>query len=311
MSLGQTEDTVNAAAVLLATGFPILLLVVGGITYWLAGRALAPVEAIRNEVAEVSQADLARRVPVPGTRDEIARLADTMNSMLAGLETAQTTQRRFIADASHELRSPLATLRASLEIADRQHLDANQLDVMRHEVDRMVRMVDDLLLLTRVDEHRLPLHRTEVDLDDLVDAERARLAQTTELAVHARLRPVKVHADPAALSRAIRNLVDNAARHANTTVDLSVTYDATHAVLEVTDDGPGIPETDRQRIFERFVRLDTARQRSSGGAGLGLAIVHEIVTAHDGDVRIVGAPGGGTCFRLRIPLPAQGTSPSA
>lgn len=310
MSLGQTEDTVNAAAVLLATGFPILLLIVGSITYWLTGRALAPVEAIRNEVAEVSQADLARRVPVPGSRDEIAGLAETMNSMLARLETAQTTQRRFISDASHELRSPLATLRASIEIADRQDLDANQLNIMRDEIDRMVRVVDDLLLLTRAHEHRLQLHRSEVDLDDLVNAERARLAQTTELTVHARLHPVKVYADPAALSRAIRNLVDNAARHANTTVDLSVTYGTTHAVLEVTDDGPGIPEADRQRVFERFVRLDTARQRSSGGAGLGLAIVHEIITAHDGDVRIADAPAGRTCFQLRIPLPPRGMSQS-
>jgi signal transduction histidine kinase len=301
--IGQSEDTLNQAAVLLAGGLPVLLLVVVALTYWLTGRSLAPVEAIRAEVAEISQADLVRRIPVPGTRDEIARLAETMNAMLARLGAAQLTQRRFVADASHELRSPLATLASSLELAEQDgwRISPEQLAGMREEVHRLAGMVDGLLLLARADERGLRPGRADVDLDDLVDAERTRLRRTTHLTVHADLQPVKIYGDRATLAQVVRNLTDNAARYARSTVRLTVATRDGQAVLEVADDGPGIPAADRDRVFDRFVRLDTARQRSRGGAGLGLAIVREIVSAHGGRIEVVDAPEGGSGFHIVFP----------
>ena len=299
------ESVVSRVAVLLAIGAPILLVVVVVSTYRLVGAALRPVENIRGRVAAISSTDLAQRVPVPIARDEIAHLATTMNEMLARLETGQAAQQRFVSDASHELRSPLATITTALEIAagrpdliDKDLIDESLLP----EARRMNQLIEDLLLLARSDENAVEWQRVDVDLDDLLLAEagRLRLIGTVETVVH--IEPCRVVGDPAALGRAIRNLVDNAARHAASTVTLSCRPESDRAVIKVCDDGPGIPSHERDRVFQRFVRLDTARARASGGAGLGLSIVEQIVRVHGGTVAIADTPGGGTTFTVSLPL---------
>jgi signal transduction histidine kinase len=284
--LGSVNDAVGVALGALAIGVPVLLLIVGATVYWLVGRALAPVEAIRAEVSAIEQADLSRRVPQPDGQDEISNLARTMNDMLGRLELAQRSQRRFVADASHELRSPLATLRTHLDLAARAggQLDDDAVAAMSSELNRLASLVDDLLLLARADERGLARPRREVDLDDILDAERIRLQGTTSLRISATIAPVKVFGDRAQLARLVRNLTDNAVRHAKASLSLSLRVENDRAVLAVADDGPGIPVADRERVFHRFVRLDEARSGSSGG--LGLAIVAEITSIHGGTVRI-------------------------
>jgi len=284
----------------LAFGVPLLILVVGAATYFFAGRALRPVEAIRARVASMSEKDLAERVPVPVARDEVGRLAETMNAMIARLESAQKVQRRFVADASHELRSPLATIGAGLELL--QESDPGTVRTLRGETERLGRLVDDLLLLARADERGLQPRRDEVDLDELVEAERSR-PYDDGVRTEVRTEPVRVVGDRGQLVRVLRNLVDNAHRHAGSQVVVRLGRDGDLAAIDVADDGPGVPAADRTRIFERFVRLDDARARADGGSGLGLAIVAEVVAAHDGRVWVEEAPGGGALFRVRLPAP--------
>jgi signal transduction histidine kinase len=279
-------------------GVPILIVIAGAATYFFAGRALRPVEAIRARVASMSEKDLAERVPVPAARDEVGRLAETMNGMIARLEQAQKVQRRFVADASHELRSPLATIGAGLELL--QDSDPGTVRALRGETERLGRLVDDLLLLARADERGLQPRRDEVDLDEIVEAERAR---PTEDGVRTEVRAehVRVVGDRGQLVRVLRNLVDNAHRHARSQVLVTLGREGDQAAIDVADDGPGVPADDRIRIFERFVRLDDARARADGGSGLGLAIVAEVVSAHDGRVWVESAAGGGALFRVRLP----------
>src|SRR6478752_6111121 len=258
------------------------------------------VEAIRAQVASMSEKDLAERVPVPVARDEVGRLAETMNGMIARLESAQKVQRRFVADASHELRSPLATIGAGLELL--QDSDPGTVRTLRGETERLGRLVDDLLLLARADERGLQPRRDEVDLDELVEAERSR-PYDDGVRTEVRTEPVRVVGDRGQLVRVLRNLVDNAHRHAGSQVVVTLGRDGDLAAIDVADDGPGVPAADRARIFERFVRLDDARARADGGSGLGLAIVAEVVAAHDGRVWVEEAPGGGALFRVRLPAP--------
>ncbi|WP_405219112.1 sensor histidine kinase [Agrococcus sp. Ld7] len=304
-SLEPVQESTEAVLPLLAVGLPLLLLVVAASTFWLVGRSLRPVEAIRAKVAAIGGRELQERVPVPAARDEIARLATTMNGMLARLEASQRSQRRFVADASHELRSPIATIKAMGETAvahpDRA-LDAATAEGFVDEATRMERLVNALLLLARADELGLAQEREDVDLDDLLRAERDRIRSTTSLRVDASIQPVRVSGSPLQLGQAVRNLVDNAVRHARTEVVLSVRADGGRAVLEVRDDGTGIPAADRERVFERFVRLDESRARDEGGTGLGLAIVREVVLAHGGTVEVVESETGAA---FRVSLPAQ------
>jgi two-component system OmpR family sensor kinase len=298
------ESTLVTVAALLAVGLPVIVLVVGVATYALVGRSLRPVERMRVQVAAVSSADLAERVPVPAPQDEIARLARTMNAMLSRLQAGQEAQRRFVGDASHELRSPLTTITAALELA-RDHpetLDAEVVGgVLLPEAERMHRLVADLLLLASADERGLPLQVVDVDLDDLVDAEIAR-TRAGGLDVVAAVHPVRVRGDAARLARVVRNLTDNAVRHAHGRIWASCCTDGGWAVLTVGDDGPGIPAVERDRVLERFVRLDAGRARSEGGSGLGLAIVVEIVTAHGGTVVVGESAAGGAEVGVRLPL---------
>ena len=308
-SLDTVERSTAIAVTLVAVGYPLVLVVVAGASWWLTGRALAPVTAIRRRVAEVSASDLAARVPVPPSGDEVAALAATMNAMLARLEASAQAQQRFVADASHELRSPLSTVRAAAELSS-AHPDAFPWDeaaaTVLTETGRLERLVGDLLLLARSDEHGLVMRPGDVDLDDVVAAEVERLRRVGAHRVHVRLAPVRVHGDAAHLARAVRNLAENADAHAREGVWLSLGSVDGEAVVEVGDDGPGIPEAERERVFERFVRLEASRERASGGSGLGLAIVRQIAAAHGGRVSAGGRAGGGTTMTLRIPAGADG-----
>jgi signal transduction histidine kinase len=304
-SVETQRQTVTTVAKYLVIGFPALLIVVGVAGWLMVGQALRPVERIRARVQGIGTRDLTERVPVPTTRDEIARLALTMNQMLDRLETGQATQRAFVADASHELRSPLATLTAALEVieADTTGQAWRELSqVMGTETDRMRQLVEDLLLLAKADDTGIRMRRTDVDLDDLVAAEIQRLRSSApELTVTGDVHPVRVVGDPARLSQVLRNLVDNAARAAHTTVRLTTAEQNGSAIITVEDDGDGIPEADRQRVFERFVRLDTSRSRASGGSGLGLSIAQEIARAHNGTITLNSSSTGGTTAVVTLP----------
>jgi signal transduction histidine kinase len=307
-SLETAERATEVLVRLLALGYPILLLLVAGTSYWLTGLALAPVDAMRRRVAGITATDRAARVPVPPSHDEVAELATTMNAMLDRLADAAEAQRRFVADASHELRSPLATIRAAHEIAE-VHPGATDWSLVNAdvlaEVRRLERLVDDMLFLARSDEHGPRPQPEDVDLDDLVGAEVGRLRRTSALRVVVQETPVRVVGDRHQLGRALRNLTDNAARYAASCVELRVARQGTDAVIDVIDDGPGIPGADRVRVFERFVRLDPSRQRGAGGTGLGLAIAREIALAHGGELTVVDH-GGGAHLRLRLPLDREG-----
>jgi signal transduction histidine kinase len=296
-------ESTRIVSIMLAVGLPVLLLLVAATTWRVVGQALAPVEAIRNEVDEISAAELHRRVPDPPGGDEITRLAQTMNRMLGRLERSSARQRRFIADASHELRSPVASIRQHTEVAlahpDRTTLAELAATVLAEDL-RVQRLVEDLLLLARADEHT-PQPRRPVDLDDLVFEEASRLREATSLRVDTTaVSAGRIDGDAAGLRRVLRNLGDNAAHHAHGRIVFALGQENGAVVLTVDDDGPGIPEADRARVLERFVRLDDARARDAGGSGLGLAIVAELVGAHDGELGIAGSPLGGARVQIRL-----------
>jgi signal transduction histidine kinase len=256
---------------------------------------------------------LHRRVPEPGTGDEIDRLSRTMNAMLARIEDAAARQRRFVADASHELRSPLTAIRAQLEVdlahPQRANWQTTEQDVL-DETARMQRLVEDLLVLAQSDTGGLPMRRERVDLDDLV-LDEARPLQTRGRVVVdlTGMSGGQVIGDADQLRRVLRNLFDNAERHANRVVRVRLHETDANVELAVIDDGPGIPADQRGRVFERFARLDDARARDVGGTGLGLAIAREIVVAHGGTLTIDDTNANvGTTFL--VTLPAAGASPS-
>jgi signal transduction histidine kinase len=302
------ESPTRSLALAVVVAFPILLLVAGVLAWMLAGRALRPVEAIRAEVADLSAGDLHRRVPVPAANDEIARLARTMNAMLDRLESSASQQRRFVSDASHELRSPIAAVLTQVEVAaanpDTADWPAVAADVA-DEATRLWRIVDDLLLLARSDEGDLAPRREPVDLDELVLAETARPRAHDHVAFDLRgVSAGRVMGDREQLRRLVRNLMDNAERHASSTVSLGVSRSNGHVQLMVADDGPGIPPEFRERAFERFARLDESRDRPTGGTGLGLAIVGEIAALHGGSVSLADGEGGAH-FVVLLPAAAD------
>ncbi|MGD3111846.1 HAMP domain-containing sensor histidine kinase [Streptomyces sp. YGL11-2] len=300
------EDLTTAALAVLST---VLLFTVGALTWRATGRALRPVEAIRAEVAAIGDRDLNRRVPEPRSDDEIARLADTMNAMLQRLEAAGTRQRRFIADASHELRSPLTVLRTQLEVA-LAHSDPDvHTDLVAgalEDTERLQALATDLLLLARLDttDHDWP--DEPVDLADLVHTTvAARGVEPHPVAVHAPT-AITVPGNPLWLRRLLTNLLDNAQRHARSYITVRLTTDraSADAVLEVTNDGPPIEPADHEKIFERFARLDDARSRDDGGTGLGLPIARDIAAIHKGTLTVLDTPGA-TTFRTRLPIPPE------
>lgn len=305
----SAEHAVARVAALVAVGGPIVVAAAALATYLLVGRSLRSVEDIRRRVAGIGAAGLSERVPVPVARDEIARLAETMNAMLARIEAGHLAQRRFVGDASHELRSPLAAVTAALELArDRPEvLDRDLItETLLPETERMRYLIEDLLTLAAADEQGLELHTGDVDLDDLGDAQAAALRGRGTLTVHTDIRPTRVIGDPARLARVLRNIADNAAAHADSKVGITIGQVGDRARIVIDDDGPGIPVADRERIFGRFVRLEADRARASGGSGLGLAIVSELVSAHAGTVTVDESPWGGARFIIDLPIAGPG-----
>jgi signal transduction histidine kinase len=304
-SLESVDAATASTTGLLVIGGLLVLLTVSGLTWVATGRALSPVEAMRSQAASISPDELGRRLRVPASDDEVARLATTLNDLLERIDEASRTQRRFVADASHELRSPVATIRALLE-SDRivahpgghDGLSAEVLD----EVTRLTTLVDDLLLLARGDA-RLPAEHQPADLSRLLRREAGRRRRVpVAVAVPADL---TVSGDPDALAGALRNLLDNAERFAHRGISVAARDAGSEVVVEVVDDGPGVPEADRDRVFERFVRLDGGRARAEGGTGLGLAIVRQVAHDHGGTVRVEPAVPGvvpeGARFVLTLP----------
>lgn len=317
-TLDQADTAVRTAVVLLAVGVPVLVLLLVAVTWAVTGRSLRPVERMRTEVETIRAARPDARVEVPDTGDEVARLASTMNAMLDRLERSAESQRRFVSDASHELRSPIASIRqhAEVAVAHPERTEVTDLaDVVRSEAVRLQDLVTGLLELSRLDEGGIRTRRP-VDLDDLaLDAVARARQRSTVGVVPARdgaapavrvdgsaISAARVLGDERVLAGVVRNLVDNAVRHARTHVAVSLTEHDGSAVLTVDDDGTGVPEDERERVFERFVRLDEARSRDAGGAGLGLAIVRDAVRAHGGDTTVVPSPLGGARFVVRIAL---------
>ncbi|MFF5576368.1 sensor histidine kinase [Streptomyces luteogriseus] len=294
--LAAEHGAVRTALTVMLIGFPLLLGVVAAVTWLVTRRALRPVEGIRREMAAITQSeDLARRVPEPDTHDEIARLASTTNETLAALETSVERQRRFVADASHELRSPIASLRTQLEVAA-AHPELLDLDGAVEDTVRLQRLAADLLLLARLDAGERP-GGARVDLAGLAsEAAEGRTGVTVDA------EPVEVTGSRGQLGRVLANLLDNAQRHARAAVTVHVRREGDWAVVGVADDGDGVPEDDRERIFERFVRLDAARSRDDGGAGLGLAIARDVAVRHGGTLTAGRGPAGGALFELRLPL---------
>ncbi len=294
--LSAEHGAVSTALTVMLIGFPLLLVVVGWVTWLVTRRALRPVEGIRREMAAITASeDLARRVPVPGTHDEVARLASTTNETLAALESSVERQRRFVADASHELRSPIASLRTQLEVAA-AHPELLDLDGAVEDTVRLQRLAADLLLLARLDAGERPAD-ARVDLAGLA---REEAGGRTGVRVRAE-DDVTVAGSRGQLGRVLANLLDNAQRHARSAVEVSVRRDGEAAVVAVADDGEGVPAADRERVFERFVRLDAARSRDDGGAGLGLAIARDVAVRHGGTLTVHDAPAGGALFELRLP----------
>ncbi|MGB3301721.1 MAG: ATP-binding protein [Gordonia sp. (in: high G+C Gram-positive bacteria)] len=292
-------------ALLCGLTFPLIVVLIGVLTYYFVGRALEPVEAIRRQVDEISVGDLNQRVPVPATRDEIGTLAVTMNQMLDRLEEARSRELRFVGDASHELNSPLTTLVGLFDLAELkgEGIDRETArDVMAPEARRLQYMVADMLLLARADESGVALRFGSVDLDDLVESEVRRLTALSDFQISATILPIQVDGDGEKLGRALRNLTDNAMRHAASHISIDMATDDEHVQITVSDDGPGVSDDDKDRILQRFVRLDSARTRTVGGAGLGLAIVSEIVRAHDGTMIVADAEAGGARIGFSLPL---------
>ncbi|NEE04260.1 sensor histidine kinase [Phytoactinopolyspora halotolerans] len=280
----------------------VVAIAVGALSWYVTGRTLRPVEELRRSAAEITGTGERRLLPVPAARDELHRLATTLNDMLRRLEDASARQRAFVADAAHELRSPIAALRTELEVAQ-AHPDAvDMAETTRealHEVERMGRLVDDLLVLARLEEGRFS-STWLVDMRDLAESIAGSLREPR---VPVTVEPgpgASVHGSPEALSRLLHNLIANALRHAATKVTVAVSQAGHLVEVRVGNDGPAIPPRHRERIFERFTRLDDARSRDAGGTGLGLAIVRQIARSHGGDVSVADQDQG-ACFIVRLP----------
>ncbi|MDX6212111.1 MAG: hypothetical protein QOF82_1198 [Frankiales bacterium] len=290
----DVADTLNALHRVILVVLPLVLLAAAAATWLAVGSALQPVDELRAAADAVvaSSGPAAPRLAVPAGAVELRRLGETLNRMLARVHGAGEQQRAFIADAAHELRSPLASVLTQLEVALSTPTSAEEWPVIAADVfadaERLRRIADDLLLLAKLDAGA-PAGHGLVDVRELVSVAGP---------------PLEVHGDAQALSRLFDNLVTNAGKYA-TTVRISAVQDGPSVVVHVDDDGPGVPVADRERVFERFVRLDSARSRDEGGTGLGLAIARAIARAHGGDVLLGDSPLGGLRASVRLPLAQQ------
>jgi len=309
--VGTSEESVHEASRTLTRalmlGVPLVTALLGLATWLILGRALRRVDAIRSEVDSITEAELHRRVPTSPVDDEIGRLATTMNGMLARLEASSARQRDFVADASHDLQGPLAAQRAQLEVAlaSSGAVDVPVLarDLLAGTSD-MERLVRDLLFLATDDGGAPPPAHVPVDLDDLLLEEAARLRPATDVRLEvAGVSAAPVRGDAGELRRLVRNVLENAARYAATTVRVAAGVEGDRVRVEVTDDGPGVPAEDAELIFERFHRGDASRSRDDGGSGLGLAIARTVARRHGGDLTL-DPTGTGARFVLLLPVGA-------
>jgi signal transduction histidine kinase len=288
-------------AVIGAVGLVALL---AAVTTFAVGQALRPVERMRDQVEDIAASSPAPTLEVPAGRDELAKLGETMNHVLERLQRADSSRRAFVADAGHELRSPLSTIRVLLDMLAEDRPEEERRVIAERasaETDRLSVLVRDLLELASADEQALRLERVEVDLDDVVLAETASL-RARGMPVAVTVEPTRVLGDSHRLGRVVRNLLENAERHRAREVRLALEQHGEDALLLVDNDGRPVAPEDRERIFGRFVRLDDSRTRDTGGTGLGLAIVAEIVRAHGGTVCAEVAPDGWCRFSVRLPL---------
>jgi heavy metal sensor kinase len=322
-SLAARQEALDRLFVELLVAGPIALLLASIAGYGLAAGALRPVESIRRRAAAISASTPGRRLPVPPARDEISRLATTLNDMLARLETAFDHERaaieherRFISDASHELRTPLALLQTELEVALRRPRSREELEsALRsaaEETERLTRLAADLLLIARSDHGELPVRRERVAAADLLRTAAERFA--ARAAEHGRTITVDddgavVDVDPAHVGRALGNLIDNALVHGAGAIELSVADHGRLIELHVRDEGPGLPAPFVPRAFDRFSRADESRAR--GGTGLGLSIVGLIALAHGGEAGAGTAPGGGADVWIAVERAEAAVSPPA
>jgi signal transduction histidine kinase len=302
--LADVRRSVDALGHVLLYLTPLLIAGVGVLVWLLVGRALRPVAAITREVEEITHTTMHRRVPEPSSRDEVHELARTMNDMLERLEAANARQRAFVSDASHELRTPVATIQTLLEVGLRSgNIESAALRALEAN-GRLNTVLSELLDLARLD--GVPLAPDDLPVVDLEEAVHEVLWTEADDGADDNVDATavaagRVRGDRALLLRAIRNLVENARRHARSRVAVSVQVRGDQVVLTVDDDGPGIPRVDRDRVFERFVRLDYGRNRRNGGTGLGLAIVQRVVEQHGGTVRVDESPLGGARFEVLLP----------
>ena len=299
-STDDLDQGVHILRVTLLIAFPLLVGMLAAIMWRILGAALRPVDALRAGAEEITGGTRHGRLPLPESRDEVYRLAVTLNGMLYRLEAARARQRAFVADAAHELRSPLTNMRTEIEVAQRlpdTDWPALSADLLT-DVDRLSRLVDDLLLLARSDDARPPQRLVGADLDGVVADVAARYEKVSFTRP---AQPVLATVEPDAIGRVVANLLDNAERHARSRVAVEVADEGGYARITVCDDGPGIPPADREKVFDRFTRLDDARARDAGGTGLGLAIVRELVRRHHGTVTL-GDASPGLRVDVRLPL---------
>ncbi|MEV4359929.1 ATP-binding protein [Nonomuraea sp. NPDC049625] len=305
-SLTDVDKALKWVEVLMFLGIPLILLSVAGIAWAVVGAALRPVERVRAEMAEITGQDLSRRVPVPDTGDEITDLATTTNHTLDRLERTVETQRRFVADASHELRSPISALRAQLEVASAYPDETDWRATGEQALaaaDRLTGIIDELLMLARLDAGAVGERRV-VDLVRVAEEQVNRRAGGRVPIVADLCVSAPVYGSPLQLDRLLTNLLDNATRHAATRIDLEVAVDGDKVTVTVTDDGDGIPPQDRERVFERFTRLAPARAKDKGGSGLGLALCRDIAAAHDGTLSLADHSPGAR-FVAVFPVPER------
>jgi signal transduction histidine kinase len=305
VSAAEATRSVHVVRLVLLIGVPLLVAGFAVACWFLVGAALQPVAALRRGAGDITEAGTGARLPVPPTRDEVARLAETLNDMLDRLAAGGARQRAFVADAAHELRSPLASIRTQLEVAQAHPEVASwseTADDVLVDVARLSRLVDDLLLLARLDDDRAVVRRSgPVDLGAVAATVVARPGRRLPVTLSDPTDPVVVRAGEDAVVRMLDNLLSNADRHASSAVRVSVCSEDGVGTVTVADDGPGIPAAERARVFERFARLDGSRAQDSGGSGLGLAIVRQLAVSFGGSVELLDAEPGLRAV-VRLPL---------
>jgi two-component system OmpR family sensor kinase len=308
-SLEDRADALDGLLAQLLLGGPLALLLASAVGYLLAGAALRPVEAMRRRATEISANTSGRRLPLPQAQDEIHRLGETLNAMLDRLEAGLRRERRFVADASHEVRTPLALLQTELELALRRPRTQEELEAAlrsaSEEVDRLARLAEDLLVLASAEEGRLPLRASRFAVRDLLDGVARRFSARSAAAGRAvevgSAHEGEIEGDRLRLEQALGNLVDNALRHGSVQVRLDASSEKGRVVIRVSDEGQGFPLAFLAHAFERFSRADAARTRH--GAGLGLAIVDAVACAHGGEAKARNRPDGGAEVTVAVPRP--------